>query len=186
MQYYLQAWYARVMPVEWRVQLSSEKCDRMSTCAQRARDIIGVIQRYKLIHHEYSRLDDDVVRSEDKCENIMKLLNHDGLLLGKGRCNTLALQTVYEAIRVVLMDSRSRDAEGSLEYLEALEKELLSEHFRAPSTENADHVRLLSLKHMGRGIDYLMLAQAQAQAQTQAHAQAQTQTQTQTQKYGKK
>lgn len=91
-------------------------------------------------------------------DTVMKLLNHDGILLGMQRCNSLALLTVYEAIRVVMAgEIQSETTKATLEFLEATEKELLSDRYGPPAARDADHVQLLTLKHMGRGVDYLVL-----------------------------
>ena len=177
MQHYIQAWYKQVVPVRWRVQLGAEKCDRMSTCAQTARKIIEIIQRredkssrqtnyYHQQHYSAADDDDDTTifssGSSDKTpENILKLLNHDGILLGQQQCNTLALLTLYEAIRIVLLEEmQSKATTQTLERLESIERDLLSDRFRPTPADMADHIHLLSLKHMGRGVEYLVLQQS--------------------------
>ena len=160
MQRFFHTMYASAIPVRWRVMLNVEPCDRMSACAESARKLISLIQR----HHgtpqrDLLNTDDDIIAAittHHPRDLIMKLLNHDGLLLGNYACNTLAVLTVHEAIRSLLWATPTDTA--TLEYLEALEKDLLlPDRYPSPEGEAAKHVQLLTLKHLGRGVDYVVL-----------------------------
>ena len=168
--------------------MGGEKCDRMSACAHSARKIVEFIRHQGLPHRmnktvigtieeangeanweangEANGEEGEDEQDEESVDAVLKILNHDALLLGRQRCNTLALQTVHEAIRATLADQRTSENDMVLEYLECAEKELLSKRFQGPSYDTAEHVHLLSLKHMGRGVDYLVLQMAQRRTQT--------------------
>ena len=127
-------------------------CDAQSTCAKAARDIVSLLNRKQNNTYQDMRIQ----------EEIMALLDHEKLLT-HFQCHALALLTLQEAIRLLIIS----DADSSqLLFLQSTQVQLRQNYSDKPlipmhyydEVEQAamlPPLELLVPKHVGHGMKYL-------------------------------
>lgn len=140
-------------------------CDPQSTCAKVARDIVTLVARKQNTPHQNLRIRDE----------IMTLLDHDKLLT-HFQCNVLALLTLQEAVRLLVVGASDS---SQLLFLQDIQIDLRQNYSETPvcnpcstmdyylhAAPPADNNRgaepeevpildLLVPKHVGQGMKYL-------------------------------
>jgi len=137
-------------------------CDVQSTCAKTARDIVTLIDRKQNTPQQNCRVK----------EEIMVLLNHEKLLTHH-QCNVLALLTLQEAMRLLIISSADSN---QILFLQEIQIDLRQNYYEKPTLNHysfeEDSVQrggiqnsaaeletpileVLVPKHVGQGMKYL-------------------------------
>jgi hypothetical protein len=120
------------------------RCDTNSLCARTARDIVSLVQRKR---------SDQSHQDERIREEILAILDHDKLLTDF-QCNALALLTLNEALRLLLLQ---QSEEGAIAYVERIHMEI-QDAYRSEIANGVDQSCTMPMrihKHLGHGIKYL-------------------------------
>ena len=131
-------------------------CDAQSTCAKAAREIVILIERKRNMPHQNARVK----------EEMLMILDHEKLLT-QYQCNVLALLTLQEAMRLLLIGSSTPS--DQLDFLQEIQLHIRQSYSDKPiivvvddgiEVEASDHhqlpiLEILIPKHVGHGMKYL-------------------------------
>jgi hypothetical protein len=161
-------YHAAIIEVQNSIQYASIKllgttgictiCDVQSTCAKTARDIIALIDRKQNTPQQNCRVK----------EEIIELLNHEKLLTHY-HCNVLALLTLQEAMRLLIISSADSN---QILFLQEIQLDLRQNYFEKPTPNhyslNQNNIHMMDFdetsipilevlvpKHLGQGMKYL-------------------------------
>lgn len=140
--------FKELLPLSFKFQMFPERCDEISTCSKTAKHLIATLLKSPMLHLE--------------SDTIKLLLDHEQLL-SVHHCNVLALMTVREAQRILIMEGSNKAQFGTteanihnvLEKLQAFEKGLLASPYTSTSYLSTENLEILVLTHKGDGMAVL-------------------------------